>query len=178
MVRRHVSLLGDSHLTAKSSRGITKLDPRLRDAGWDVKNYAVGGLTTREALDSLAGVSPGGPSIFSFGTNDAAPWKQVPLDEFGRNYEQLLRTCAGEIVVVGPTPVTEKLAWPRTNALQRRYSDAAAAVTADVGGAFIDTIELLSDPEPVLLEDGVHLTDLAYEKLAEAVLAALPVVSR
>jgi lysophospholipase L1-like esterase len=171
--RPRVILVGDSHLSADASRGVTKLDRRLRAAGWEVENFAVGGVTTRDGLEILPDKLPAGIAVYSFGTNDAAPWKLVPLDEFRRNYEQLLARCQGEIVVLGPTPVQEPLAHPRTNALERRYSEAAAVVANAVGATFVDLISALDGRDDVLLEDGIHLNDAGYERLAELVLAAL-----
>jgi lysophospholipase L1-like esterase len=169
---RQVVLCGDSHLTASSSRGVTKLDPRLSDAGWGVKNLAVGGATSRDAIDQLEELPPG-PTVYSFGTNDAAPWKQVPLEEFGRNYTRLLRMSPGHVIVLSPSPVLERAAWPRRNDLQRQYSDVAAAVTSAAGGTFINLFELLGDREEVLLNDGIHLSDIAYEQITQVVIAAL-----
>ena len=136
-------------------------------------NLAVGGATTRDALQTLDDAMPVGPAVFSFGTNDAAPWKQVPLDELRLNYRRILGKAQGKIVVLGPTPVSEPLGRPRTNVLQRHYSEAAAAVTADVSGTFIDLIDVLGGEDDALLDDGVHLSDVAYERLAGVALVAL-----
>jgi lysophospholipase L1-like esterase len=122
---------------------------------------------------SHAAELPAGPTVYSFGTNDAAPWKQLSLEEFERNYTRLLGMCSDRIIVLGPSSVAEEAAWPRTNALQRRYSDIASGLTSHVGGTFIELFELLGGREEVLLDDGVHLNDAAYERITAVVLATL-----
>ena len=170
--RAPVILFGDSHLAPSSSNDIRKLDSRLRDAGWEVQNLAVAGLSTRSALE-LVSEFPAGPAVLSFGGNDAAPWKRVPLSAFARNYERILGMCSGKIIVLGPTPVAFPSAWPRTNRQQRRYAAEAGRVTRDVGGAFVDLFQLLAGRDGMLLRDGVHLTDAAYELIAVSVLDEL-----
>ena len=165
-----VALVGDSHLTDSSSRPVTKLGPRLRSTGFDVVNLARGGLDTRQALLD----SP--PSdvdwiVYCFGTNDAAPWKQVPAFEYERNYETLLASGAGTSqLVLGPPPVVDHPGG-RNNGLVRQYSDIAARTARGHGADFVALIDHLSQSD--LAEDGVHLNDFGYQAVTELVTAAL-----
>ena len=164
--RGTIALVGDSHLTDTSSAPVRKLGPLLRDAGWTVTTFAVGGLTTRAALAAPRPYGEFDWTVLSFGTNDAAPWKAVPLAEFTSNLELLLSTATGRLVVLGPGPVSEAAAATgRTNDLLRAYSAAAASVAAAYGGAFVDLALLLDERH--LRDDGVHLDQLGYDVLAQ-----------
>jgi lysophospholipase L1-like esterase len=169
-------LVGDSHLTEDSPGGITKLGPRLRRLGWTVVVKAQGGLDTRTAIKALTELPRADWSVYSFGSNDAAPWKEVSLPEFESSSRQLLGMSRSEqIIVVGPPPVAENAdgAWGRTNARLRRCSECAALLSMEVNGLFISLMDLLSSDKD-LVADGLHLNDTGYEKLAAALLSARP----
>jgi lysophospholipase L1-like esterase len=161
-----VALVGDSHLTDVSQRPVTKLGPRLRSAGFEVMTLARGGLDTRQALRHAA---PNDVDwiVYSFGTNDSAPWKQVPPHEYERNYATLLSMGAGTgQLVLGPPPVSDRQIG-RLNNLVREYSDIAARVAQDHGADFVALLEHLTELD--LADDGVHLNDSAYTTIAELV---------
>lgn len=52
----------------------------------DVTNAAVGGASTRDLAGQAGGaaIESDDVVVVSVGSNDAAPWKQVPLEEFTR----------------------------------------------------------------------------------------------
>jgi lysophospholipase L1-like esterase len=157
-------LVGDSHLTDTSPRQVTKLGPRLRAAGFDVTTLAQGGLDTRQALIQTPPRDVDWV-VYSFGTNDAAPWKQVPPDEFERNYARLLASAAGAAqLVLGPPPVVDRPGG-RSNAAVREYSDIAARLSPAHGDILIALINHLSTSN--LVEDGVHLNDLGYATVTQ-----------
>ena len=170
-------LLGDSHLTGAASRWpTTKLPPRLRADGHEVIELAFGGLDSRAALERYAAV-PEGTVVVSLGTNDAAPWKQVPLDEFEANYARLLgRLDGAALVVIPPGPVCETRQQGRSNTEVRRYTDAAARVGRAAGGVPVPLFERLSAlmdaGGDVHVADGVHLNDAAYDVLHDLVTGA------
>ena len=145
--------------------------PRLRGQGWQVTTLAVGGLTTRAALQLGLAYDSHDWTVFCFGSNDAAPWKAVPLPEFSSNLHVLVR-CSGKAVVIGPpqpSPAAE--ASGRTRVLLRQYASAAAAVADGCGAAYISLIDLLDGDD--LAEDGIHLNDAGYSKIAERLVEVL-----
>ena len=161
-----VALVGDSHLTDVSPRPVTKLGPRLRSMDFEVVTLARGGLDTREAIrhappDDVDWI------VYSFGTNDAAPWKQVPTHEYERNYATLLTAGAGAAqLVLGPPPVSDRQIG-RLNNVVRQYSDIAGRVAQEHGAHFVALIEHLTELD--LADDGVHLNDCAYTTIATMV---------
>lgn len=81
-----IVLLGDSHL-ARIRRDLPALGP-------DVCNAAVGGASALDLLAQAATASVGEDdvAVVSVGTNDAAPWKQVPVLTFShasRHWERV-----------------------------------------------------------------------------------------
>ena len=168
-----IALTGDSQLTETSSRFVvTKLPPRLRAIGFDVVTVAVGGSTSRDLLDQRV---PGTADwiVVSVGTNDAAPWKQVPSDEFEANCGRFLRDV-GVVnrVVLGPGPIVEQgVDGERTDAATLRYAAALERAATATGAIFLPLPSVI-DPSD-LADDGVHLSDSAYEKLVAALLAII-----
>lgn len=168
-----VVLVGDSHLSDTSSGAVTKLGPRLRQRGHEVETVAVDGLDTRAAVAADRRSQPADWTVFCFGTNDAAPWKRVPPEEFATNYTTLLaRANSPNVLVLGLTPVTDSgLPGARTNRLVAEYS-AIAAQTADrVDAAFIPLHTILGPDD--LAEDGVHLNDRGYDALEHLVVETI-----
>jgi lysophospholipase L1-like esterase len=168
-----VVLVGDSQLTDTSPRGTTKLGPRLRRRGHDVETLAVGGLDTRTALSCAHVAAPADWTIFCFGANDAAPWKQVPPAEFATNYEAPVRRATSRrTLVLGPGPVQESEApGSRTNRECTRYSGIAADVARRCGAEFISLLDALGSDD--LASDGVHLNDQGYDTLECLVVDAI-----
>lgn len=167
-----VVLLGDSHL-ARIRRDLPRVGP-------DVLNAAVGGSTALDLLAQAdqADVGPADVVAVSVGTNDAATWRQVPLDAFAGAVSACVRSVpAGRWVYLAPPGVDEsRLAGTagRTNAELARYRDAATTVFADAGAAVLRTDRVI---EPLgadaFADDGLHLSGAGYElvlpALAEAV---------
>lgn len=167
-----IALVGDSHLTDTSARPVLKLGPRLRALGHDVQTLARGGLDTRQALldPSVVGVDW---IIYSFGTNDAAPWKQIPPSEFAQNYSSLLARHGGVAqLVLGPPPVVESgVIGGRTNALVREYTQIALRTAHEHGAICVALADHLLAAD--LAEDGVHLNDAAYTTITRLVTTVL-----
>lgn len=165
-------LLGDSHL-ARVRRSL----PLLGDG---VVNGARGGATALDLRAQLLAVDPSAEDVVvvSVGTNDAAPWKQVPLDRF----RSALRDCLAPGVVrgwvyVAPPGVDEaRLGGPRdrTDAVVDAYRDAALAVVEQVG-AVVVRADLLVAPlgAGAYVDDGLHLSGPAYRLLLPAVAEAV-----
>lgn len=180
-----VVLLGDSHL-ARVRRDLGLI-------GTDVHNGAVGGATVRAlaAQAADARVGRGDVVVVSVGSNDAAPWKQVPLEAFRADLERLLTSVpAAHWVLVTPPGVDEtRLAGgggpaggDRTNEVVDTYRAAAvgafvgASVGADavVGASLVRAEEVLRPlGADAFVDDGLHLTGRAYALLLPAVGAAV-----
>jgi lysophospholipase L1-like esterase len=175
VTRGSLLLVGDSHLTETTPRDGVPVAARLRRLGWELTSLAVGGLDTRAALRLLPDPLPAADAtVVSFGSNDAAPWRQVPLG-FTTWYAEILGRVASPVtVVMGPPPVREDRddARGRTNAVVDDYAAAARQVAESTGVRFLDLREVL-DPATGLDEDGLHLGDSGARAAAAALDDAL-----
>lgn len=171
-----VALIGDSHLTDTSSRGVTKLGPRLRRHGHPVQTLAIGGMDTRRAVELLGSPTDAEWIVYCFGCNDAAPWKRVPHDEFADNYARLL--CrSGDVsqLVLGPPPVIETgQPGSRTNTDLAEYSAIAGDMARTSGAAYVSLTAVIGASD--LGPDGVHLNDAGYDIIERIVLTMRPCV--
>ena len=176
MTRGSLLLVGDSHLAETTTRDVLPVAARLRRLGWELTNLAVGGLDTRAGRRLLPAMLPmADATVMSFGSNDAAPWKQVPLEEFVVCYEEILRRVVSPVtVVMGPPPVREDRddARGRTNAVLDGYAATARQVAVYHGARFLDLREVL-DPVTDLDADGLHLADSGARAAAAALDDAL-----
>lgn len=166
-----IILLGDSHL-ARIKRDL----PRL---GTHVVNAAVGGATVHDldAQAAAASVRPDDVVVLSVGTNDAAPWKEVPIALFREALEQFLssRDVARWVIVLPPGVVEVRLngEGDRTNALLEGYRAAATAVATAVGAQIMDPQAALSAlGSSAFTRDGLHLSGKGYRVLLPALRAA------
>ena len=173
---RSIVLCGDSHLTPTNSRGTLKLGPRLAAAGWTVEQLAVGGLSTRAARTRFEVLPAAEWTLLSFGANDAAPWKQVPLAEFEDNLGVLIDRCQSErVLVLAATPVIERpgAVFARSNAVVETYASVAREVAKAHRAIVLEWLRPLALDGSHHAPDGVHLNDASYEILAESVLAVI-----
>lgn len=168
-----IALIGDSQLTDTSSQDVTKLGPRLRRRGHEVETLALGGLNTREAVAVASDVGHVEWTVYCLGANDAAPWKRVPLKEFGMNYQTLLlRSTGARQLVLGPAPVIETgVPRVRTNSELARYSATAADVARNCGAVFVSLLAELGPHD--LADDGVHLNNHGYDTLERIVVETI-----
>lgn len=171
-----IVLLGDSHL-ARIRRDL----PRL---GKSSVNAAVGGATVHD-LDAQAAAAPVRSDdvvVVSIGTNDAAPWNEVPSALFRDVLEQFLRSRdAGRWVMVLPPGVIDvrlHRSGRRTNALLEDYRAAATAAATAVGAEIMDPQAVLSPlGSSAFAGDGLHLSGKGYRALVPALrLATTPEV--
>ncbi len=108
-----------------------------RSMDFEVLTLARGGLDTRETV-RLAAPDDFDWIVYSFGTNDAAPWKQVPRHEYERNDATLLTAGAGAgQLVLGPPPVSDRQIG-RVNNVLHQYSDIAGRVAEEHGAHFVE----------------------------------------
>jgi lysophospholipase L1-like esterase len=162
-----VLLLGDSHLARVRGERTRHIE---RETNRRVVNAAVGGANSLDLARQLNSHRPADTVVVSVGTNDAAPWKEVPLPRFRRELTRLLSDLpeARLIYLTSPGVRERRLTGPgdRTNAAIQRYSDAAVKIFAEHGGTTLDVRFALSGMSFEVHEpDGVHLTHRAYERL-------------
>jgi lysophospholipase L1-like esterase len=172
LARVRVVLLGDSHL-ARVRRDLDRI-------GTDVVNAAVGGACTRDLLPQArsAGVTGDDVLVVSIGSNDAAPWKAVPLEEAVGLVEAFLSSVprAGLVLVTSPGVDEEVLtgANDRTNAVLASYAAALADRFTAAGAVVVDGALLLAPlGSAAFADDGLHLTGAAYDLLLPALAAAI-----
>jgi lysophospholipase L1-like esterase len=163
--------LGDSHLA--------RLRRELRAFRGEVRNAAEGGASSSELLRQAAavGVLESDVVVVSVGTNDAAPWKGVPVSEFAQSLSVLVASHAprGWVFVAPPGVVEERLTGgpDRTNAVIDHYRRAAIVVCEEVGGHVLRTDILLAPlGASAFADDGVHLNGAGYRVLVPAIVAA------
>ena len=172
-----VLLLGDSHLSRLSPGDLGRIAP-------DVTNAAVGGAFATDLAGQLAGIADLAAYdvvVVSVGTNDAAPWKQVPIETSERALAEavarlLARPDARIVYVASPGVDETRLdrVADRTNEVLADYSRVAADVVSAAGGAVVDTPALLAPLGcAAYVDDGVHLTPAAYELLVPAIADAV-----
>lgn len=165
-----VLLLGDSHLARLGPDDLVGLAAR-------VTNAAVGGALATDLAGQLAAIDLGTHDavVVSVGTNDAAPWQQVPLDDFGRTLAASLPPLP--LVYVAPPGVDEartRRGVDRTVALLARWSAVGRAVVERAGGVVVETPVLLAPlGSAAFVDDGLHLTRAAYDLLVPAIAEAL-----
>lgn len=144
-----------------------------------VTNRAVGGSFTTDLAGQVADLDLTAYDVLvvSVGTNDAAPWKQVPLHEAERALAAFVVDLPLPLVLVAPPGVDEaRLRRPedRTNDLVDDYAACAAQVVEAAGGSVVDTRAVLAPlGAGAFLEDGVHLTPAAYDALLPVIADAV-----
>lgn len=170
-----IVLLGDSHL-ARVRRDVALIGP-------EVHNAAVGGASSRDLAAQaeragVAGLADGDAVVVSVGTNDAAPWKQVPVADF----TEALRACwlsvpARHRVYVTPPGVDEaRLGGPsdRTNRVVDDYRAAAVAVCHALDVHLVRAEQVVAPlGADAFVDDGLHLTGPAYRLLLPAIAAGV-----
>src|SRR5947209_1625496 len=105
----NIILFGDSLFGRFSKPLTTVIESKI--PGVIITNCATGGFDTRDGLAraELIAHLPADLFLLSFGMNDSAPWKLVPIDEFERNYTKIIRTLSSKRVsCVIPGPIMER----------------------------------------------------------------------
>lgn len=163
--------IGDSHLA--------RLRRELQGFPGDVRNAAQGGASSRDLLRQAdaVGLRDSDSVVLSVGTNDAAPWKQVPVPEFVQALSMLVASHSPRgWVFVAPPGVVERRsagARDRTNAVIDEYRRAAIEVCEEVGGHVVRTdLMLASLSTKAFADDGVHLNGTGYRVLVPAIKSA------
>ncbi len=171
-----VPLLGDSHLAR--IRGVHLR--ALREAvAVPMINAAAGGATSADLRAQVRGIAfEVSAAVVSVGTNDAAPWKAVRLDDFGTNLLQSLDLLSCPAVLLTPPPVDEQRLEnrpnERTNAVMATYAARVMAIAAERGCHVVDTAAVLhAVGEDWHDSDGLHINAVGYQALVPAIAEAL-----
>jgi lysophospholipase L1-like esterase len=166
-----VLLVGDSHLA--------RLGPTVPALGEEVTNVARGGAFAHDLAGQVArrGTARHDLVVLSVGTNDAAPWKQVPLPQFEHTLTDLVAGLRCPVVLVSPPGVAESRlvrAHDRTSEVVGQYAGRAARVVLAAGGRVVDTPAVIAPlGDDAYLDDGVHLGPAAYALLLPALATAV-----
>jgi len=167
-----IVLLGDSHL-ARVRRDLAVLGP-------DVCNAAEGGASALDLLTQAtkAAVEEDDLVVVSVGTNDAAPWKQVPVTVFAHAVLCCMQSVpARRWVYVAPPGVDEcRLTGSsdRTNAVLDEYRDAAVSACNEAGARVVRTERVIGPlGAGAFVSDGLHLSGRAYKVVLPAIAEAV-----
>ena len=171
-------LLGDSHL-ARVRRDLDRLACG-EAVHTGILNAAIGGSDAHDVLAQAvtAGVDNNDRVAVSIGTNDAAPWKQVPLADGVRRVQEFLAEFRPERLIYLASPGVDEARLDRehdrTNEAMAGYSAAYSAAFTAAGATTLDTRALLAPlGSAAFVDDGVHLSGRAYALLLPALRDAL-----
>lgn len=180
-----IVLFGDSMLARFGKERLEELESKIPQS--DVYNCAVGGWDSNDGVKKAPYIALLKPDVvvISLGTNDAAPWKQVPVETFKSNLGIILAEFKGSrIIFFPPCPVDEskqKDGYKRTNALTKLYFDAAMLVCNEEKVSCIDSWaifgSLLEQGKSIYVDDGLHLNDYGNSVLTETIVEALGLVA-
>ena len=138
--------------------------------GPDVCNAAEGGARSLDLLAQAAraGVEEDDVVVMSVGTNDAAPWKQLPVPDFVRALARCMASvpARGWIYVTPPGVDEIRLSGvgDRTNALVDEYREAAVSVCTDAGAQVVRAERVIAPlGVDAFVSDGLHLSGRAYK---------------
>lgn len=168
-------LFGDSLFAQMGKHRINLFESTL--PGYDIYNCAAGGWNTDDCVKKSPFIAKlkADVVVISLGTNDAAPYKQLPIEKFIENIPPILEAFKdSKIVWYLPTPVdpakSDNFGAVIPNEVVKKYHDAAKKVCEEKG---VDVIDSFSIFKPMLdsgvtyhNEDGVHYIDKAYEIIA------------
>jgi lysophospholipase L1-like esterase len=168
-------LFGDSLFAQAGKHRIIMFEEAL--PGYDVYNCAVGGWNTNDCVKKAPYISKLEPDVvvISLGTNDAAPYKQIPINTFIKNIPAIINSFKNsKLIWYLPTPIdqTKSKVFGKEipNEVVKQYHDAAKKVCeehgVDVINSFSIFMPMLDAGEKYHSEDGVHYIDKAYEIIA------------
>jgi lysophospholipase L1-like esterase len=165
-----VMLFGDSMLARFTKPRIRHLERELGGAA-TVYNCAAGGWDSSDgaARAGLLGQVGWAAVVLSFGANDCAPWKRVPIDRFAANLATVADAFAGARLVAFLPPVIQEIEKPGLGSRSNRELGEYREILQSVVGAdaCLDTDRILATGAGAhgLEPDGLHLTDDSYTLL-------------
>ncbi|MFC0106323.1 SGNH/GDSL hydrolase family protein [Kibdelosporangium aridum] len=160
-----VALFGDSMLARFSKPHIQHLERELGTPS-TVYNCAAGGWDSSDGAARAAklGAVEWSVVVLSFGANDCAPWKHVPIDQFTANIETVISAFGHARVVAFLPPRIQEVFRPGLGMRRNRDLDVYRNVLRAAVGP-----QCCLEPGSVELEaDGLHLTPESYTALIPA----------
>ena len=158
-------LIGDSHLARLNNELGSLVATPVIDA-------AQGGASVGDALRQASSMQVDANDIvvLSIGTNDAAPWKQTPLDAFSDGLDQLKDSFDLRRWIYMTTPGVDESRLSgssnRTNMVTGIYRGEATAVLRSGGASILPAHQVIAELGSLAFSsDGVHLTGAAYSLL-------------
>lgn len=166
-------LIGDSQL-ARLNNDLGSL------VATTVIDAAQGGASIGDALRQASSIQVDANDIvvLSIGTNDAAPWKQTPLDAFSDGLNQLKDSFDLRCwIYMTPPGVDESRlggSSNRTSVVMGIYRDEAITVLRSGGASILPSHEVIAELGTLAFSaDGVHLTEAAYSLLLPEIAKAI-----
>lgn len=164
-------LFGDSLFGRFGRERIINLENAIKD--YDVYNCAAGGYNSDDCVRKAPYISKLKPDVLvlSLGTNDSAPWKQIPVSTFDENLPKIFENfSSSKLVYFLPPPVDEsKTAEEKksfTNEIVKQYHDVIRQACLSHDVMVLDSwkifMPMLEAGQDYHDEDGIHLNDLAY----------------
>ncbi|PZG12145.1 GDSL-type esterase/lipase family protein [Nonomuraea aridisoli] len=159
-----VMLFGDSMLARFTKDRIQHLERELGGTA-TVYNCAAGGWDSSDGVRRapLLARYDWDAVVLSFGANDCAPWKCVPIERFAENVAAIARAFAGARRVAFLPPVIDESA--RHPSRSNRVLDTYREVLRASADACLETDLILTGG---LEADGLHLTADSYTTLIPA----------
>ncbi len=168
-----VLLFGDSLLKNLSKEPLSKLEAAV--PGADTYNCSTSGWNTEDALKKADYICQLKPDVvvLNYGTNDAAPWKRVLLDNYLSNIEKLIIKFSGSRIIYFLPPPLTKLG---SNDLHDKraenvdmYAQAAKELLKKKKIEYIDSQRvfgsLLKEKKEYHIDDGIHFNELGNTTL-------------
>lgn len=143
-------------------------------------NASVPGATTTDALGWVQGLvldEQPDLTILFFGANDISVTNYISPDIYEAQLDELVTKLDPEKVVLVTPPYSDSLQLgDRTPDLIRHYVQVAQLVANDYQLPCVDLYDLMQhekNPDQLLLPDGIHFTNEAYDLLADNVRTAI-----
>ena len=185
MIKMHIYLSGDSLIARHEGYQQPILNHLLKekDASITITNTAVPGINSQQFLQQYNKLGPNQNFdylVVLLGTNDLATHKQISLEQFKININEIITRLlkkyhSQQIILVSPPPVDENKQQFRTNHLVLTYSKILEEECIAYNLKFLSLYQLLSNQEvPATqllqgtLDDGLHFGESAYTIFSDA----------